>query len=183
MQIAQKITRQHYIVNPSWLIYLAKRGDFFKMTKALDQLLAEMEPYLKKSKPDRKKKTESKTSLCALLFNGGCLVYSDLQASSGYTLSSTRQEKLIQIAQNSNCIELLGIDRDGRGYWLFASEICPGLYVEYHSPVEKRSWNGIATSRTLRSRCSSRHSDRKNSAVSRDFEQNSNKKVRRSVKT
>ena len=70
------------------------------MAKALNQLLAEMKPYLRKGKPDRKKKTESKTSICALLFNGGCLVYSDLQASAGCTLSSTRQEKLIQIGQD-----------------------------------------------------------------------------------
>lgn len=73
------------------------------MTKTVEQICQEQKPFQneRKSSPQQKK-TESKTSLCAVLFNGGLLIYSDLQCTSGRnTRSSSRESKIYQIGNDN----------------------------------------------------------------------------------
>lgn len=73
------------------------------MAKTVEQICNEQEPFRneKKFSADQKR-TESKTSLCAVLFNGGLVIYSDLQCTSGRnTRSSSREDKVYQVGKDN----------------------------------------------------------------------------------
>ena len=68
----------------------------------IKKLVDDMRPLLSNRQGNHGKKNESMTSLCALLYNGGCIVYSDLQATSaGRVRSSTREDKIYQVGDDS----------------------------------------------------------------------------------
>lgn len=71
------------------------------MVKTIKKMVDEMRPLLKNKSAKSEKDNESMTSLCGLLFNGGCLIYSDLQATSGGRVrSSTREDKIYQVGDD-----------------------------------------------------------------------------------
>lgn len=72
------------------------------MTKTIEQICQEQRPFRKEKVSSLQKKTESHTSLCALLFNGGLVIYSDLQCTEGRnTRSSSREDKIYQVGRDN----------------------------------------------------------------------------------
>jgi len=70
------------------------------MTRSIASVVRGMKPFLKKSKTSNCD-AESKTSLFTLLFNGGCLMFSDSLATAGSLKFAKRQKKIYQIGDDS----------------------------------------------------------------------------------
>ena len=75
------------------------------MGKTIHEVVMELSPFFNFGNSNSASRTEarSRTSLCALLFNGGCLVYSDMQETHGSERpykSSTRERKIYKVGDD-----------------------------------------------------------------------------------